>query len=794
MSTNAVAPEAAQAASPTTSTTTTTSSSPSPTLLPSPSSSPTPGATDEPLAPHDYHTRVLPVDHVPATTATPASSSAASEPPPPSAASPSASASASATTTTAAADDGSAKSWEKYRNASDGTGVVLWDSWLSPYVGVLRGRYSHYAWMKSRIAETESSLLDFARSYKTLGFHRGVSNGVRGVHYTEYAPAATNMRLVGDFNGWNPNTHYMRKVEWGRWHLFVPDHPDGTPGIAHNSKLKVSVENGHGKWSDHVPPWITRAVQNDKFIYDGVYWDPPNPYAWKYPLPSRNSALDGPKIYECHIGMASIEPRVGTYREFMRDVLPHVVDLGYNCIQLMAVMEHAYYASFGYQVTNFFAVSSRYGTPEDLKELIDQCHKFNIYVLLDVVHSHASLNVLDGINNFDGGDYLFHSGQRGYHGIWGSRLFDYAKWETLRFLLSNLVFYLEEYRFDGFRFDGVTSMLYHHHGIGDHNFNYDHYFGGSVDHDALTYLTLANDVIHEVRPGALSIAEDVSGFACLCRPVSEGGVGFDFRLQMACPDLWVHLLKSVKDENWNMGSIAWTLMNRRWMEPCISYAESHDQSLVGDKTCAFWLMDKEMYTNMSVLQPPSAITDRGIALHKMIRLVTLLLGGEGYLNFMGNEFGHPEWVDFPRPGNNYSHHYARRRWDLAHDPLLRYRHLLVFDSAMILMEEKHKFLMSPGAHVTYTHEEDKLLCFERGGLVCIFNFHTSNSYPDRKFPVSRPGTYSIVLDSDRLEFGGYIRVDTSKQIFSSPNKMGTYDHTVQAYIPCRTAIVLAKVE
>ncbi|XP_043927777.1 1,4-alpha-glucan-branching enzyme [Protopterus annectens] len=467
-------------------------------------------------------------------------------------------------------------------------------------------------------------------------------------------------------------------------------------------------------------------------------------------------------------------------------------DFSYNCIQLMAVMEHAYYASFGYQVTSFFAASSRYGTPEELKELVDTAHSMGIVVLLDVVHSHASKNTEDGLNQFDGTDAcFFHSGSRGNHDLWDSRLFDYSNWEVLRFLLSNLRMWLEEYRFDGFRFDGVTSMLYHHHGMGTgFSGDYNEYFGLQVDEDSLVYLMLSNHMIHTLYPDAITIAEDVSGMPALCIPVPQGGTGFDYRLAMAIPDKWIQILKEYKDEEWNIGNIVHTLTNRRHNEKCIAYAESHDQALVGDKTLAFWLMDAEMYTNMSVLVPLTPVIDRGIQLHKMMRLITHGLGGEGYLNFMGNEFGHPEWLDFPRLGNNESYHYARRQYNLADDALLRYKFLYAFDRDMNHLEAKYGWLAAPQGYVSAKHEEDKVITFERGSLLFIFNFHPNKSYTDYRVGVERAGKYTIALDTDAAEYGGHQRVDHNTQYFTEHFAYNNRPNSLMVYIPSRVGLVL----
>ena len=204
---------------------------------------------------------------------------------------------------------------------------------------------------------------------------------------------------------------------------------------------------------------------------------------------------------------------------------------------------------------------------------------------------------------------------------------------------------------------------------------------------------LANELVHRLSPDHLTVAEDVSGMPGLCREVAEGGIGFDFRLNMYVPDLWIKYLKEVSDDNWNMGHLTHALTNRRYKEMSIGYCESHDQALVGDKTIAMWLFDAEIYYNMGFNKDKqySIRVDRGVALHKMIRLLTMTLGGEGYLTFMGNEFAHPEWIDFPRVGNNNSYHYCRRRWDLCDNKELLYYYMKEFEVTMNYWEEKIKW-------------------------------------------------------------------------------------------------------
>lgn len=665
------------------------------------------------------------------------------------------------------------------------------DVYLKPYEADIRRRYGLFKDYISRIEEGEKSIYNFSKGYESFGIHINKDNSVIA---KEWAPGAQELFLTGDFNEWNRTKTPFRKLEYGKWELKLDANPDGTCPLKHNSEVKIIVKNQSGELLERLSPWATYVTQNraEGTTFKQRIWhpQPENIYKAKHPRPKKPKSL---RIYECHVGIGTQELKIGTYLEFAKNIIPRIVKQGYNAIQLMAIMEHAYYASFGYQVTSFYAVSSRYGTPEELKELIDIAHENNLYVLLDMVHSHASKNTLDGLNMFDGTDgCFFHSGSRGDHPLWDSRLFNYADYEVLRFLLSNLRWYVEEYGFDGYRFDGVTSMLYHSRGFGQgFSGHYDEYYGLNVDVEGVAYLMLANHLLHSLYPELVTIAEDVSGMPGVCRPVAEGGVGFDYRLAMAIPDKWIKLLKEVKDDDWKMGDICWTLSNRRWLEKTVAYSESHDQALVGDKTIAFWLMDKEMYWSMSSISPPNPIIDRGIALHNLITLITHALGGEAYLNFMGNEFGHPEWLDFPRAGNNDSFHYARRQWNLADDELLKYKFMYNWDREINTLEEKYGWLHANPGYVSWKHEDDKVVVFDRAGLVFAFNFHPTKSFTDYSVGVDGSGVYKIILNSDDANFGGHSRLDTSVSHFTKPEPFAEKPHRIMIYIPCRTAIVYA---
>jgi len=545
-------------------------------------------------------------------------------------------------------------------------------------------------------------------------------------------------------------------------------------------KLLVEWEGGSG---ERIPSHTTRAVQDDYTkVFSAQVWCPDHPYHWQHPRPK---AAPHPLIYEAHIGMSTEHQRVSTFIEFRLYILPRIAALGYNTIQLMAIQEHPYYGSFGYQVANFFAVSSRFGTPEELKELIDAAHGLGIRVLLDIVHSHSVSNEAEGLSLFDGTDYLyFHRGERGKHPAWDSRCFDYGKPQVLNFLLSNCKYWLEEFHFDGFRFDGVTSMIYYDHGLGKAFTDYSFYYDGNEDDDALVYLTMANQLIHELYPEALTIAEEMSGLPGLASPISEQGMGFDYKLSMGIPDYWIKLLKEVPDEQWHVGDIYYELTNKRAEERTISYAESHDQALVGDKTIFFRLTDKEVYTGMSVFDH-NLVIDRAMALHKMIRLITLATAGDGYLAFMGNEWGHPEWIDFPRQGNNWSYAHARRLWSLVDNPDLKFKYLNAFDSAMLHFATKSN-LLDRKPRVLVRDIERQLLVFERSGYLFVFSFNPTTSYTDYQFDVPA-GKYTTVLSTDNLTFGGDNRIDESVEHFTQYTGK---ENLLSLYIPARIGMVL----
>lgn len=662
--------------------------------------------------------------------------------------------------------------------------IIKHDPWLEPFAAAIEGRHNDAVNKERELTAEAGSLDNFANAHNYFGLHR-TSRG--GWIFREWAPNATAITLIGDFSGWKPMKKFaLRRVNGsdGVWETRVRP-----SDIHHGQYYKMLVEWDGGQ-GERIPAYAQRVVQDPETgLFSAQVWDPENPYVWKVKKfdPDTRPLM----IYECHIGMAQDREGVGTYAEFRDNILPRIHRDGYNAIQIMAIQEHPYYGSFGYHVSNFFAASSRFGTPEDLKSLIDRAHEFKIAVIMDIVHSHAVKNEAEGLGRLDGSynQYFYGDGRR-EHPAWDSLLFDYGKNEVLHFLLSNCKYWLEEYHFDGFRFDGVTSMLYYNHGLGQAFGSYDDYYNGGQDTNAITYLTLANKLIHEVNPRAITIAEEMSGMPGLAIPFKDGGIGFDYRMAMGIPDYWIKTLKEKKDEDWKPTSIFWELTNRRADEKTISYVESHDQALVGDKTVIFRLIDKEMYWHMMVGDEDMTVA-RGMALHKMIRLVTASTINGGYLNFMGNEWGHPEWIDFPREGNGWSYKYARRQWSLVDREDLKYKFLNNFDNAMVsLIAGVYNFQALPVVKL-WEKDDDQVLAYRRGDLVFVFNFSPVRSYTDYGV-LTMPGEYEVVLSSDNPDFGGYGNIDETVRHFTEPDPLYTPLGLgwLKLYLPARSAQVL----
>lgn len=660
--------------------------------------------------------------------------------------------------------------------------LVVNDPWLEPFSDVIVRRHRYVTEREKKLCRGQK-LTDFAVGHLYYGLHRTKF----GWMFREWAPNAKEIFLVGEFSDWKISYDYaLSPLQHGNWEILL-NHDK----LKHSQRYKLFIRWNGGE-AYRLPSYGNRMVQDETTkVFDAQIWLPEEPYQWKNP--NFKPQFSNPLIYEAHVGMSSEEGKVASYKEFTKNILPMIKRAGYNTVQLMAIQEHPYYGSFGYHVSNFFAVSSRFGTPDELKELIDTAHGMGLAVIMDLIHSHSVQNELEGLGMFDGTGYqYFHTGHRRLHTAWDSLCFNYAKDEVLHFLLSNCQYWLHEFKFDGFRFDGVTSMLYVDHGLGTNFTSYNMYYDGNQDEDAIVYLALANKLIHETRPNAISVAEEMSGMPGLATPLEDGGYGFSYRLAMGIPDYWIKIIKELPDEAWDVGNLYHELTSRRHDERTISYAESHDQALVGDKTIFFRLTDAEIYTNMSK-ENRSLVIERAIALHKIIRMVTLTTAGSGYLNFMGNEFGHPEWIDFPREGNNWSYHYARRQWSLAKNKHLKYHWLADFDRVLLNFVKKNDIFQEKFTTHRLSDVPRQILVYNRLNYLFAFNFNFASSYTDYAVAVP-PGKYKVLFTTDDVEFGGQGRVDKTIEHFTigEPNEFGLQN--LMMYLPTRTGKVLTLIK
>ncbi len=665
----------------------------------------------------------------------------------------------------------------------------LWaqqDEWLAPHYEEIQAWQSYIKERRQLFLgtlATRGGLAAWACGHLYFGLHRTTSGWV----LREYAPAARAIYLLCDANGWQKADayrftplHSSEGTPSGEWSLELP-----ATALHHLDYYKLLICTADEEL-ERIPAYANYVVQDPRnYSFCTRVWSPEQPYRMTAPSPKRPDTL---LIYECHIGMSGEELGVATYEQFRKERLPYIVSSGYNTLQIMAVQEHPYYGSYGYHVSNFFAPSSRFGTPDELKRLVDEAHALGLYVIMDLVHSHAVRNEAEGLARYDGTRTLFfHEGSRGEHPQWDSLCFDYGCSEVVHYLLSNCHYWLTEYGFDGFRFDGVTSMIYLDHGLERSFLTYEDYYDGCIDRDALTYLTLANELVHTVKPSATTIAEEVSGLPGLCESLAIGGYGFDYRLAMNVPDYWIKLIKEQPDEAWDPENMWYELRNHRPTERTISYAESHDQALVGDKTIIFRLIDSDMYWHMQQSDWHDRVM-RGIALCNMIRLMTFATMCGGYLTFMGNEFGHPEWIDFPRQGNGYSYQYARRQWSLRTNGLLRYAQLAHFDEKMLALCQLEPCFAELPDYCYHSHTERQVIAFMRGdALLFTFNYSPTESYCDYAIEGVPTGQYELLLDSDAVACGGFGRIDSSVRHHTRNNAKGRTE--LRLYLPARSAQV-----
>lgn len=603
-----------------------------------------------------------------------------------------------------------------------------------------------------RIVDQYTSVYNYANLANELGLHCVPGeDGQNKWIWREYMPGADTVWLTTEKYHFQRHARqrFTKKAD-GIFELILP-----YDALAHGMYVELRVEpaaytvlnpDGIPTALKRVPAFSTWVEQNKEIPtqWCARIFHPEKPYCFREKNPEIPSFL---RIYEAHVGMAQPDTKhigesAGTYLDFANNILPRIKKGGYTCVQLMGILEHPLYRSFGYQVSNYFAPCSRFGTPDDCKQMIDAAHALGLSVILDIPHAHACANTEQGLYQYDGTPYFFMDKIN----QWGTPSFDFSNEMTRRFLLSNLRYWLEEYHVDGFRFDAVGNMLYKDFGVDD---NFSHtgrcFYGKDgkprTNNEGELYIALANHLIHEINPKGISIAEEFSGMPGLTCLPKDGGLGFDARFAMGIPDYWEKFIKKPQD----LGSMWYEMNNHRPYDHTISYVECHDQCINGHDAMIWRLLGDDMY-NAMLMETETWKVSRGLAFYRLMRLITLATADKGYLNFMGNEFGHPEWLD--------AEEHAHRQWRLAEDTSLKYACLNAWDQAqMQLVSDNIESFKTP-AMFRYIHEDKRLLAFERGALLFVFNFNETQAFSDLCFAVT-PGKYLEILSSDERRFAGH---------------------------------------
>ena len=648
------------------------------------------------------------------------------------------------------------------------------DPSLNPWAGDIRMHLDRYNERRWRLAG-DGSLSEFANGYHYFGFHRTDE----GWAFREWLPGADAVWLTGDFNNWQRYACPLIPIGNGVWEVRLR----GQDALKHGQMVKLIVGR-QGASFERVPAYIHRCVKDHiGGALCGEIWMPGQPFQWTDGDFFRFKRPRSPMIYEAHVGMAQEHGRVGSFREFADETLGWVQYAGYNTVLLMAVQEDPDYASMGRRVANFFAPSHRFGTPEDLKYLVNKAHELDISVLMEVCCCWASPNVGEGLSQQDGTDWqYFLTGPRGWHPKHGTRLFDYGRDDVLHFLLSNLKYWMEEYHFDGFRFDGVTSMLYENHGMSAFD-RPDAYFSMNTNVDARIFLMLANELIHGFNDKAMTIAEEDSGFPGMCLPLEYGGVGFDYRQDEGVQALWAALIRDQRQQDWDMSRLWATLTAGRPGEMRLCSPEPRERSLMAR------MAGEALETGMGKEDKDPEV-DRAADMQKAIRLLTCALSGNGFLTFMGNEFGHPDRVDFPRAENRFSGLNARRRWSLVNDWSLKYEWLANFDRAMTFLFNRFAIHCAGDPERLLIDDEKKLIAFSRGGMLFVFNLHPTQD-ARRVFINAGSGAYRAALTTDEWPFGGRERV-SKEAAFRTSDAPGGTGFFID--LPCRFGAVFERLE
>ncbi|MGE0448840.1 MAG: 1,4-alpha-glucan branching protein GlgB [Vicinamibacterales bacterium] len=574
------------------------------------------------------------------------------------------------------------------------------------------------------------------RAYEKLGAHRLRVGAAVGVHFAVWAPNAQRVSVVGDFNGWDGRIHPMRvSIDSGIWEIFVPDLPDGE-----RYKFEIRTHGGELlKKSDPFAVAFEHPPQTASVVRDisGYQW---NDGDWMASRADRGGWMNRPmSIYEVHLGswarVPEEEKRPLTYRELAHRLVPYVREMGFTHIELLPIMEHPFAGSWGYQVIGFFAPTSRHGSPEDFKYFIDACHRAGIGVILDWVPGHFPKDA-HGLARFDGTALYEHADPRqGEHQDWGTLIFNYGRNEVRNFLLSNALFWLEEYHVDGLRVDAVASMLYLDYSRRPGEWIPNRY-GGRENLDAIDFLRRLNALTHGEHPGTMTAAEESTAFPGVSRPAHLGGLGFTYKWNMG----WMHdMLEYVQTD----------AIYRRWSHTLVTF------SMLYNYTENFILP----LSHDEVVHGKRALLDKmpGDAWQKYASLRTLygfMLGHPGKkLLFMGGEFG--QWREW--------NHDESLDWHLLDDPSHAGLRLYVQALNRLLQTEASLYEadFEPGGFrwIDCNDNENSVVAFLRTAreahdfVVVVVNF-TPVARHEYRVGVPAPGYYAELLNSDSSLFGG----------------------------------------
>ena len=573
--------------------------------------------------------------------------------------------------------------------------------------------------------------------YKKLGAHLTEYEGEKGVYFAVWAPHAKGVRVVGEFNCWGSDGYRMNRLEpLGIYEVFVP-------GLEEGCMYKYLIETEKGDYLYKADPFAFYAEKRPGTAsrvadISGFTWHDDR---WMTKRAGWNAAESPMSIYEVHPGSWKRHPHEEdedgfyNYRELAAELTEYIKKMGYTHIELMGIAEHPFDGSWGYQVTGYFAPTSRYGTPEDFQYMIDYFHKHNIGVILDWVPAHFPRDA-HGLANFDGEALYEHpDSRRGEHPDWGTKIFNYEKSEVRNFLIANALFWLGEYHVDGLRVDAVASMLYLDYGKQDGQWLPNKY-GGNENLDAVWFFKHLNSIVHGRGDGSMIIAEESTAWPGVTKDVDDGGLGFTFKWNMGWMNDFLEYMKLdpyFRKDNHNKMTFA------------MSYAYSENYILVLSH-------DEVVHLKCSMLNKMPGYLDDKFA--NLKAGYTFMFGHPGKkLLFMGNEFAQlQEWSEareldwFLLKEDRHLHmqNYVRALLQLYK----KYRCLYELDDSWdgfqwINADDSYRSIFS---FVRYSKTKRKNLLF-------VMNF-TPMERPDYRVGVPKKKKYELVLDSDAEEYGG----------------------------------------